>query len=110
MISKQKILPRYSKRKINKMSLNQNFPFGISITTHYILFFFLNLTTNFIRTNEVNYREEFVDVYNRKNHNFLAEIRMPGQLGTVYKNKIYIILNRSPNHYTIGVYTIQNSH
>jgi hypothetical protein len=109
-ISDKKILPSYSKRKISEMSLKQSFPMGLSVMHNYILFYFGNLTPKWNQTKDVEYRKGFIEVFDRKNHDFLAELQIPGQYGATYKSKLYVITNTNPNHYTIGIYKIQKRH
>jgi hypothetical protein len=108
--AKQKIPLYASKRKIQKMSLNQSFSVGLFVTSNYIIHFFENLSKEFIRTRDTNKRNYFINIYDKESHRLLSELQLPAYLGAMYNNKLYIIKDSNPDHYTIYVYEIRHNH
>ena len=72
--------------------------------------YFINTTKKYVEyrsQDNLHYLNYFVDVYDKKNHDFIGELSLPGYLAAVKKDKLYIIANPNPAHYTIDIYKIQ---
>src|SRR5699024_127538 len=75
--SDEKIESFLPQRKIFEMSINQSFTNGLFFTKKYLLFHFQNLTEEWFKERNTDDKIYFIAIYNRANHNFNAEIKLP---------------------------------
>jgi hypothetical protein len=103
---KEEIPINLSRNERFKRRLDESGTELIYTTKDYILFFFINISMEWLKTKKLDTLDYYCVVYDKKSHAFLDEIKLPYRLGLVAGNKLYFTENENPANYTIGVYEI----
>lgn len=103
---KEEIPTTLSRKEQSLRRLDESGTELIYTTKDYILFFFINISKEWLETKNLNTLDYYCAVYDKKSHDFLDEIELPYRLGLVAGDRLYLIEDEDPANYTIGIYEI----
>ncbi len=106
-IAEEKINPFAPSPQVHKKLTQQSITEDLYITSNYILHNFTNITEKFNKTRNPQYINNFITIYDKRTHSYLAEVRLPYFLAEVYKDRLYLIENDHPENFTVGVYELE---
>jgi hypothetical protein len=87
-----------------KESIGLSFTRGVYATDDYIILYYGNLTEQFVKTQNVMDRNYFVSLFDKADYSYIGDKKLQYPLGAVDDGKLYLIENKNPNDYTIGIY------
>ncbi len=102
----EKINPFAGRETITSKLLNQSITSNLDITSRYILLHFIGLTKRHAETQNQKYLDKYLNIYSKKDHSFISEVKLPYYLGEVYDDKLFLVENNNPDHFTVGVYKL----
>jgi len=102
----EKIDPGMPRREIIRRDTDTSYSTGIFVTDSYILNHIQTLTDAWMKTSDYLSKENYVSVYNSTDSEYYGTAELPGTLGDVHQEQLYIIEDFNPDKFTIGVYEI----
>lgn len=104
--SEEYISPNLPRQKQNRMARGISSPVKIFQINNKIFLYFETLTESFFKTEDFNDKKPFLAIYNSKTHNSYGDVKLPYILGEVAGGKLYLIENSNPDHFTVGIYEV----
>jgi hypothetical protein len=103
----EKITPMMSRQKIRDLTLGTNHVQGIFMNDKLIFQAFQIMTEEWQQTKDILEKQNMLALYDRSGKAFYGTVTLPGLLGEVHNDQLFIIENVNPDQYTIGVYEIE---
>lgn len=100
------ISPNRDHSETTKKSIGLSFTRGVYATDDYIILFYGNLTEEFVKTRNVMDRNYFISLFDKADYSYLGDKKLKYPLGAVDNDKLYLIENKNPNDYTVGIYEL----
>jgi len=106
-VGEKYISPHEPIEKIKKEGAGRSSAVSIHTTDNYILLYFETLTKSFFQSKNFNDKKPYIVIYDYNSYDCYGEIALTYVLGDVANNKLYLIENDNPDHFTIGIYELK---
>lgn len=103
---REKVEAMMTRQQIREMTRGSSHVNNISTNERFIFQSFQTLTKQFQETKDPLAKKNMMALYNRNGEAFYGTVELPGLLGAVHGDQLFIIENVNPDQYTIGIYEI----
>ncbi len=103
----EKIEAGMPRQEIMRKATGTSYTIDVFTTDSLILTHMQTLTSEWMKTSDYLSKENYLAVYNHDGSEYVGSIPLPGSLGDVHDQKLYIIENFNPDNFKIGVYEIE---
>lgn len=103
----EKIEPGMPRQEIMRRATGTSYMLDVWATDSLILTHMQTLTSEWMKISDYLSKENYLAIYNRDGSEYVGSIPLPGSLGDVHEEKLYIIKDFNPDNFKIGVYEIE---